>query len=132
MSYPSPSGIVEHVSPLAFETTLERLGETIMDHGMTIFARIDHASNARAAALSMPPSTVLIYGKAEGGTPIMLASPNAALDLPLRVLVREDRPGRTVVCFNPIAPQLEALGVDPAVAARLQPAQTMLLEALKD
>jgi uncharacterized protein (DUF302 family) len=132
MSNPSPATIVEHLSPLPFNLTLESLDHVMMDHGMTIFARIDHAANAKAVGLSMPPATVLIYGKAEGGTPIMLAAPNAALDLPLRVLVREDRPGRTVVCFHPIAPQLEALGVEAAIAARLQPAQALLLQALED
>ena len=131
MSTPSPSGIVEQASVLPFATALERLDHAIVDHGMTIFATIDHAANARAAGLNMPPATVLIYGKAEGGTPIMLTAPNAALDLPLHVLVREDA-GRTVVCFHPIARQLETLGVPLAVAARLQPAQTMLLDALAE
>jgi uncharacterized protein (DUF302 family) len=124
--------IVEHVSPLGFDITLERLNHAIMDHGMTIFARIDHAASARDAGLSMPPATVLIYGKAEGGTPVMLAAPNAALDLPLHVLVRQDSQGRAVVCFHPIAPQLQAIGVNPAMAARLQPAQALLLHSLED
>ena len=132
MSSPSPFEVIEHLSPRPFSETVERLDQAMMDHGMTIFARIDHAANAREAGLAMPPATLLIYGKAEGGTPIMLASPNAALDLPLRVLIREDRAGHTIVSFHPIAPQLEALGVEPAVAARLQPAQTLLLEALDD
>jgi uncharacterized protein (DUF302 family) len=132
MSSPATIGLVEHVSPLPFALVVERLDHAIMDHGMTIFARIDHAANARAAGLNMPPATVLIYGKAEGGTPIMLAAPNAALDLPLHVLVREDGPGRTIVCFHPIAAQLEALGAEPAAAARLQPAQALLLQTLED
>jgi uncharacterized protein (DUF302 family) len=132
MSGQSPFGVIEHLSPRPFSETVERLDHAMMDHGMTIFARIDHAANARDAGLTMPPATLLIYGKAEGGTPIMVASPNAALDLPLRVLIREDRAGRAIICFHPIAPQLEALGVEPTVAARLQHAQALVLEALED
>ena len=131
MSAPSPAVIVEHVSPLSFDLTLERLDHAIVDHGMSIFARIDHAANARAVGLSMPPATVLIYGKAQGGTPIMLAAPNAALDLPLHVLVRQDPGGRAIVCFHPIAAQLQALGADPVAAQALQPAQALLLKALE-
>ncbi|RWA53434.1 hypothetical protein AU476_14045 [Cupriavidus sp. UYMSc13B] len=61
-----------------------------LDKGMTIFARIDHAEAARNVGLAMPPTQVLIYGNAKRGTPLMLAAPGVALDLPLRVLVRDD------------------------------------------
>jgi uncharacterized protein (DUF302 family) len=130
MSSPSPTGVVEHVSPLPFDLALERIDHAIMDHGMTIFARIDHAANARAAGLNMPPTTVLIYGKAEGGTPIMQVTPVAALDLPLRVLVRERADGVTVVAFHPIVDVLRNAGVAEDVAARLAPAQDTLVRAL--
>jgi hypothetical protein len=88
----------------------DRLSEAIIKAGMQLFAVIDHAANARAAGLEMPPSTVLIYGKAEGGTMIMLASPASALDLPLRVLVRQDADGRTIMAFHPVAPMLRPMG----------------------
>jgi len=130
MSNLSPPNIIEHLSPLPFDIALERLDHAMMASGMTIFARIDHAANARAAGLSMPPSTVLIYGKAEGGTPIMLASPSAALDLPLRVLVREREDGKAVIAFHPVAAMLSRAGVPENAAARLEPAQHMLLAAV--
>ena len=121
----------ERVSPLGFEVTLERLTEAIERAGLTIFARIDHAAGAREAGLAMPPTVVLLYGHARGGTPIMLAAPKAALDLPLRVLVRDDADGRTLVAFHPIAPALLAAGVPDALANRLNPAQTLLMEAIR-
>jgi hypothetical protein len=65
-----------------------------LDKGVTIFARIDHAEAARNAGLAMPPTQVLIYGNAKGGTPLMLGAPSIALDLPLRVLVRDDCQGQ--------------------------------------
>ena len=122
--------IVEHVSPVDFGPTLERIRAAIRGAGLTIFAEIDHAANAREAGLAMPPSTVLIYGHAKGGTPVMLAAPSAALDLPLRVLVREGEDGRAVIAFHPIAAMLRRAGVADDVAARLEPAQKLLVAAV--
>ena len=95
-----------------------------------MFAEIDHAANAREAGLTLPPSTVLIYGHAKGGTPIMAAAPLAALDLPLRVLVREREDGRAAIAFHPAATMLRASGAPDDLAARLQPAQHILVAAV--
>ena len=124
------SEIVEHQAPGGFGETLDRLVDAIDRAGLILFARIDHAAEARAAGLSMPPATVLIYGHPKGGSALMLAAPRAALDLPLRVLVRERDDGRTVVAFNPAGPMLLRAGVPDAIAHRLDPAQQLLLEAL--
>ncbi len=127
----SPVGVVEHASPLGFDATLDRLAKAIERAGLTIFARIDHAAGARDAGLVMPPTVVLIYGHAKGGTPIMLAAPQAALDLPLRVLVREDADGRTLVAFHPITPVMLAAGVPETLANRLEPAQALLIKEIQ-
>jgi uncharacterized protein (DUF302 family) len=84
MSDTTPTDPIEHVSALAFEATVERLVKAIEDAGLILFSRIDHQAGARQAGLEMPPTTVLIYGHPKGGTPIMLAAPLVALDLPLR------------------------------------------------
>ncbi|MGD0501710.1 MAG: DUF302 domain-containing protein [Steroidobacteraceae bacterium] len=125
------SDIVEHVSPLPFDRTVERLLAAIAKGGLTVFARIDHAANARAAGAAMPPATVLIYGNAKGGTPIMLVTPRAALDLPLRALVQERTDGKVVVAFHPVTAMLRQTGVPADAAARLEPAQRMLVEAIE-
>jgi uncharacterized protein (DUF302 family) len=125
-----PSDIVEHLVPADFAATLERITKAITDAGMTIFARIDHAAGARDAGLTMPPATVLIYGHAKGGTPIMLAAPQAALDLPLRVLVHQREDGQIAIVFHPIAPVLRRAGVPDELAARLEPAQRLLVQAV--
>lgn len=78
----------------------------------------------------MPPTVLLTYGHPKGGTPIMLAAPQAALDLPLRVLVREDA-GRVLVSFHAAAPMLRRAGVPEALAERLDPAQRILAEAIR-
>jgi uncharacterized protein (DUF302 family) len=121
--------LTEIASPSGFGVTLQRVTDAIEAAGLTIFARIDHAGNARAAGLAMPPATVLIYGNAKGGTPLMLAAPRAALDLPLRVLVRETEAG-AVVAFHPIAPTLLQAGVPEAQCHRLDPAQRLLEMAI--
>jgi uncharacterized protein (DUF302 family) len=128
MTSPDP---VQFVSAVPFGPTVDRLEKAITSAGMTLFARLDHAAGARDVGLEMPPTQVLIYGNARGGTPIMLAAPDVALDLPLRVLVREDPDGRAVVSFHPIAPMLERAGVPDALTTRLEPAQRLLVEAIK-
>ena len=127
MSGTREPGIVEHASSLPFNDTVERLVQVMTGAGMTIFARIDHAANARGAGMTMPPATVLIYGNAKGGTPVMLAAPLAALDLPLRVLVREREDGTAAIAFHPVAAVLRRAGAPEDAAARLEPAQRMLL-----
>lgn len=122
--------IVEHGSTLGFSETVERLTAAITGADMTVFARIDHAANARDAGMTMPPARVLIYGHPKGGTPVMLAAPLAALDLPLRVLVRQREDGTAAIAFHPISAMLERLGAPPDLAARLEPAQRMLLAAV--
>jgi len=124
------SALIEVSSSKSFDATLDRLIETIAHSGMTLFARIDHAAGALAIGTPMPPTTVLIYGSPAGGTPLMLAAPLAALDLPLRVLVRENDQGQVSMLFHPIAPVLRVAGVPEALANRLDRAQQMLVEAL--
>jgi uncharacterized protein (DUF302 family) len=121
---------IERPSPLPFAATVERLVQAVEAAGLTVFARVDHAAAAHEAGLEMPPTTVLIYGAAKGGTPIMLAAPLAALDLPLRVLVREGADRGVSIAFHPAAPMLRQAGVPEALATRLDPAQRLLVEAL--
>jgi uncharacterized protein (DUF302 family) len=119
----------EYESAAAFAPTLECLTKAIEAAGMTIFARIDHAAAAKSVGLDMPATMVLIYGNPKGGTPLMLAAPRVALDLPLRVLVRAEG-RRVLVGFHPAAAMLRAAGVSEALATRLEPAQHVLVEAI--
>jgi uncharacterized protein (DUF302 family) len=131
MTHAQESDPVEYASPVNFDQTLERLVNAIKRAGMTVFATIDHAAGARDAGMTMPPTTVLIYGNPKGGTPIMLAAPLVALDLPLRVLLREGADGQTLISFHPAAPMLRRAGVPEPLSARLDAAQLVLMEALR-
>jgi uncharacterized protein (DUF302 family) len=123
--------LVEHLSAFGFEATVQRLAQAIAAAGLQVFATVDHAAGAKTVSLSMPPTVVILYGHPKGGTPIMQAYPDAALDLPLRVLVRErEDDARTVVAFHPMAPLLARVGVPAEMAGRLEPAQQLLIAAI--
>lgn len=124
------NGIIETVFPMAFAPTVDRLEQAIATAGLTLFAKIDHAAGAREAGMVMPPATVLIYGHPEGGTPIMLAAPLTALDLPLRVLIRQREDGQVAVCFHPVGPWLRGARVPDDLIVRIEPAQRLVQQAL--
>jgi uncharacterized protein (DUF302 family) len=80
--------------------TMNRLEAEAKARGMTIFARIDHAAGATAVGLSLPPTEVLIFGNAKGGTPLMQSVQTIGIDLPLKALVWRDATGETWVSYN--------------------------------
>jgi uncharacterized protein (DUF302 family) len=100
---PSVEGIVTRPSPFAVKETLERLEAAIRSHNLTIFARIDHSDEAQRVGLTMQEAHVLIFGSPKAGTPLMIASPLLALDLPLKVLVWQSDDGRVWVSSSSAA-----------------------------
>jgi uncharacterized protein (DUF302 family) len=124
-------------SKAQFDDVVERLRDIIRDRGLTLFAEVDQARNAREAGLAMPKTVVLIFGNARGGTPLMLAAPDIALELPLRILVRErDETHVDLVYIDPerltaafgigeLAPAIAGLGA--IVDAAASPASTSTL-----
>jgi uncharacterized protein (DUF302 family) len=82
------------------DETLDRLESLAKKRGMTVFARINFAKDAAAAGLAMQPTQLLILGSPVGGTPLMVATPGVALDLPLKVLAWKDGSNRCWVSFN--------------------------------
>ena len=84
---PSVEGIVTRPSPFSVEETLVRLQEAIHSRNLTLFAHIDHSGEAKRVGLTMQAAHVLIFGNPKAGTPLMIASPLLALDLPLKVLI---------------------------------------------
>ena len=125
------SDYVEHKSNLTFLETIDQLVETIEKVGMNVFAKIDHAAGAKDVGMHLPPSVVLIYGHARGGTPVMQAAPAAALDLPLRVLIRETGNGETVIAFHPARPMLARYKISVELVDRLAKSQQLLVNAIQ-
>ena len=86
-------GLITKPSPYSVSETLDRLETLLLAKDVTIFARIDHASEAAGVGLPMPPTQLLIFGNPKGGTPIMLTNPLSAIDLPLKALAWQSSTG---------------------------------------
>jgi uncharacterized protein (DUF302 family) len=94
------NGLMRVASPYGFAETCAKLEESVKGHGLMVFAWIDHSGEASKVGLSMPPTQVLIFGSPKGGTPVMLAAPTVAIDLPLKVLVSADPDGKVWLSYN--------------------------------
>jgi uncharacterized protein (DUF302 family) len=97
------AGIVDRPSQQSVDETVERLEAILRSKGITLFALFDHSGEAAKVGMKMPPTKLLIFGKPEAGTPLMLATPRIALDLPLKILVWEDAQGQVWVSANSAA-----------------------------
>jgi uncharacterized protein (DUF302 family)/uncharacterized membrane protein YidH (DUF202 family) len=93
-------GIVTIPSNHSVDQTIEKLRGILQAKGVTVFALVDHSGEAEKAGLKMPATKLLIFGSPKAGTPVMLAAPSIALDLPLKILVSEDAQGKTWVSYN--------------------------------
>jgi uncharacterized protein (DUF302 family) len=94
------NGVIHLRSPYSFANTLQRLESAITTKGIAIFARVDHSGEAAKVGLTMPPTELLIFGSPKSGTPLMVASPSLALDLPLKALVSQDTEGAVWLSYN--------------------------------
>jgi len=95
-----PTGIVSIQGKQSVDATVEKLEALLAANGVKLFAVVDHSGEADKAGLHMPNTKLLIFGNPVAGTPLMLASPTSALDLPLRILVSEDREGHTWITYT--------------------------------
>ena len=95
-------GVVTKLSKYTVAETLERLENVIRSKGLTIFAQIDHSGEAERVGLKMNDAKLLIFGSPKAGTPLMIASPLLALDLPLKALVWKDNKGQVMVSYNSV------------------------------
>jgi uncharacterized protein (DUF302 family) len=93
-------GMIDVPSPYSVSDTLTRLESILKERGVTIFARVDHSGEAEKAGLKMRPTQLLIFGSPKGGTPLMVAAPRVAIDLPLKALAWEDEHGRVWLSYN--------------------------------
>jgi uncharacterized protein (DUF302 family) len=96
----SGQGIVTISSNHSVDESVEKLKAILQAKGVTVFAIVDHSGEAEKAGLKMPNTKLLIFGNPKGGTPLMLASPSAAIDLPLKILIREDAAGKVWISYN--------------------------------
>jgi len=93
-------GIIDKPSNHSVEQTVDRLKNILQSKGVTLFALVDHSGEAEKVGMKMPPTKLLIFGSPKAGTPLMLAAPSSAIDLPLKILVSEDAKGKVWLSYN--------------------------------
>jgi uncharacterized protein (DUF302 family) len=93
-------GIVNVPSKHSVDETVDKIKNILQSKQITLFALIDHSGEAAKVGMKMPPTKLLIFGNPKGGTPLMLAAPSSALDLPLKILVSEDAQGKVWLSYN--------------------------------
>src|SRR5580658_2629901 len=94
------TGIVNLPSNHSVDQTVQKLEEILQAKGVKLFAFVDHSGEAEKAGMTMRPTKLLIFGSPKAGTPLMIASPGIAIDLPLKILVWEDGDGKVWVSYN--------------------------------
>jgi uncharacterized protein (DUF302 family) len=94
------NGLVQIASLYSVDETVKRLESVLAQRGVQVFAVIDHSGEAEKVGMKMRPTKVVIFGNPKGGTPLMVAAPSLAIDLPLKALVAEDDKGRVSVSYN--------------------------------
>ena len=96
----SQNGIITRQSQHSVDETIQRITTILHAKSITLFALIDHSGEAAKAGFTMPPTRLLIFGSPAAGTPLMLAAPTIAIDLPLKILVSQDAEGRVWLSWN--------------------------------
>jgi uncharacterized protein (DUF302 family) len=106
-------GIIDKPSNHSVDRTVDKLKEILYSKGLKLFALVDHSGEAEKAGLKMRPTKLFIFGSPTAGTPLMLAAPSVAIDLPLKILVWEDSQGRVWISYNSSAYLQERHGFPP-------------------
>lgn len=94
------SGFVTIPTQHSVDEAVRRLEQMLADKGIQLFALVDHSGEAEKAGLQMPPTKLVIFGSPKAGTPLMLAMPSIAIDLPLKLLIWEDKSGSVWISYN--------------------------------
>jgi uncharacterized protein (DUF302 family) len=116
-----PAGIVTRPSAGSVSETVARLTEILASNAVRLFTVIDHSGEAAKAGLTMPDTKLVVFGNPAAGTPVMVAAPLAALDLPLKILIWQHADGATRVSYTSPAELAERHHLGPDLQARLEP-----------
>ncbi|HEX4105443.1 MAG TPA: DUF302 domain-containing protein [Rhizomicrobium sp.] len=128
----TPEGLVVLACPRPPKEAMDRLAESVAHHGMTVFARIDHAAAAKDVGMTLAPTEVLIFGNPKGGTLLMQAAQTLGIDLPLKALVWQDGAGKTWIGYNDprwLAKRHGVTGYEPQLDAMTKGLEAVAKEA---
>lgn len=127
----SRAGLLRFRSPYPFEKTVQRLHAALAERDIKVFATIDQQAEAVAVGLSMPRTTLIIFGNPMAGTPLMLANPAAGIDLPLKALVVENERDEVDVLINAAQYVIERHALPPALETNLAPIEKLVSAVLE-
>ncbi len=122
-------GIVRIPSNHSVDQTVDKLKAILESKGVKLIALIDHSGEAEKVGLKMPSTKLLIFGNPKGGTPLMLAAPSVAIDLPLKILVAEDPQGKVWISYNSREYLKERHGLPQNLLPNIAVVQTLAAEA---
>lgn len=125
------NGLVRVRSQNSVEETIRRLEAAFAAKGLQVFAVVDHSGEAEKIGLKMRPTKVVIFGSPKAGTPLMVAAPSLAIDLPLKALVAEDEEGKVTVTFNSPEYLQQRHGVPAELMKNLAGAGTVIAAAVE-
>jgi uncharacterized protein (DUF302 family) len=125
------NGLVQVASHYSVDDTVQRLQAAFAAKGLQVFALVDHSGEAEKVGLQMRPTKVLIFGSPKAGTPLMVAAPSLAIDLPLKALVAEDVAGKVSVTYNDPEFLRERHGVPAELIKNLAGAGTVIAKAVE-
>ena len=123
------NGIISRPSNHSVDQTVEKLKNILQSRGVTLFALVDHSGEAEKVGMKMPPTQLLIFGNPKAGTPLMLAAPSSAIDLPLKILIWEDAQGKIWVTYNSPAYLQERHSLPPELLPTLAVVETLATKA---
>src|SRR5258708_7005834 len=129
MAQIAEKGFLRTASNHPVDEPVPRLQSILQDKGVKLFTIIDHSGEAASAGLKMPNTKLLIFGNPKAGTPLMLASPSAALDLPLKILIAEDSGGKVWISYNAPAYLLTRHRLPPNLLPNIAIIETLATKA---
>lgn len=100
MTQANDNGLINEPSNHSVDETTRRLQAALQAKDIALFALIDHSGEAEKVGIPMLPSKLLIFGNPRAGTPLMIAAPTAAIDLPIKILIWEDSDGKVWLSYN--------------------------------
>jgi uncharacterized protein (DUF302 family) len=122
-------GIIDTPSNHSVDETVEKLKGILQAKGVTLFALVDHSGEAEKVGMKMRPTKLLIFGSPKAGTPVMLAAPSSAIDLPLKILIWEDREGKVWVSYNSLPYLQEPHGLPKKLLQNIGVVETLATKA---
>ena len=125
------NGIISTSSHHSVDQTVETLQTILRSRGLTVFAVVDHSGEAEKVGLRMPPTKLLIFGSPKAGTPVMLAAPSTAIDLPLKILVWQDAGGHVWMSYNSPDYLRERHGIPPELVGNIAVVEKLTANAAK-